>query len=133
MNQEYVSKSACKGCEHLEYVGGALLSESEYACKASVLDTIPAGCKPDGWLSEAVKEIEAEGNFTPYTRQTPRSKQQARRINLEITSCRQCPYILIDTRKGMAKCGKTHDALCASTPVALAKLQIPDSCPLEFL
>ena len=107
MKQEYVSKSACKGCEHLEHDEGALLSESEYACKASVLDTVPAGCDTFG------------------------TKPAVRTLTLEITSCNQCPHSFEYEAHGYIACTKTSTRLCGNTLKELARLAIPDSCPLE--
>ena len=108
MNQEYVSKSACKDCEHLEHVEGTLLSESEYACKASILDTVPEGCD----------------TFGP--------KPAVRVINMEITSCTGCPYVFKNRANSLMTCTKTHDTLVApATAVPPSKRPIPDSCPLE--
>lgn len=105
MDQEYVNKSACKRCEHLEHVDGVLLSESEYACKAGPWSVRPAGC------CLVVKK---------------------RVINMEITSCNMCPYVFKNRANSLMTCTKTHDTLVTTTnAVPPSKRPIPDSCPLE--
>lgn len=107
MKQEDVNKSACKGCEHIEHVEGALLAEGEYACTASVFAIAPAGC-PE------------------------RVKPDVRVLNLEITDCLACPYT--EERDMDVVCQHTGTFLTKNTIkecMAMSRRAVPEDCPLE--
>ena len=96
----------CKGCSHLEHVEGVLLSESEYTCTASVLDTRPSTC--------------------------PLTPKKVKVLHLEITSCVVCPYVHEGTTD--LRCSKTMEFLCKTTISEFVKLKtVHKDCPLEDL